>query len=65
MNRDARSFWQPWRRHWLFVLLLLVIGPGLGYALSADRALPFGAAVGVLAALWLSWSNHERHRSRD
>lgn len=63
MKHSSSSFWQPWRRHWLFVLLVLVIGPGLGYAISADRGLLFGAAVGVLAALWLSWSDHERHRT--
>ena len=62
MNHSTQSFWQPWRRHWLFVSLLIVLGPIVGYAINDDRGLLFGAAVGVFAALWLSWSDHERHR---
>ena len=60
MSRAHSAFWQPWKRHWLFVLGLFTLGPACGYALAADRGLLFGLAIGVFASAWLLWSQHER-----
>ena len=66
MARTHSHFWQPWRRHWLFVLGLFTLGPVCGYLLAddRDRGLLFGLAISVLASGWLLWSQHEREVGR-
>lgn len=60
MAGKPHNFWRPWRRHWLFVGALFVLGPACGYWLAADRGLLFGLGVSVFASAWLLWSQHER-----
>lgn len=62
MARTHSNFWQPWNRHWLFILGLFTLGPVCGYFLADDhdRGLLFGLAISVFASTWLLWSQHER-----
>ena len=62
MARTRSNFWQPWKRHWMFILGLFVLGPACGYLLAEDpdRGLLFGLAISVFASAWLLWSRHER-----
>lgn len=60
MSRKPSNFWRPWKKHWLFVIGLFILGPTCGYALAADRGLLFGLAISVFASAWLLWSRHER-----
>jgi hypothetical protein len=64
MLRAPSNFWRPWKRHWLFITTLFVLGPGCGYVLAADRGLLLGLAVSVLASAWLLWSRYEREIER-
>ena len=60
MAHTRSNFWQPWKRHWLFVIGLFALGPACGYLLAEDRGLLFGLAISVFASAWLLWSRHER-----
>ena len=60
MARTPSNLWQPWKRHWLFIIGLFALGPACGYVLAGDRGLLFGLAIGVFASAWLLWSRHER-----
>ena len=60
MPRTCSNLWQPWKRHWLFVIGLFALSPACGYALAADRGLLLGLAIAVFASAWLLWSQHER-----
>lgn len=60
MARTPSNLWQPWKRHWLFIIGLFTLGPACGYVLAGDRGLLFGLVIGVLASAWLLWSRHER-----
>ena len=64
MLPTSASFWRPWKRHWLFVTALFVLGPSCGYVVSGDRGLLFGLAISVFASVWLLWSRHEREVER-
>lgn len=65
MRPASSDFWRPWKRHWLFVVLLFALAPACGYAAATDRGLLFGFAVSVFASAWLLWSRHERETVSD
>lgn len=48
-----RDHWSAIRRHRLFVVLILVLGPLLGQAISEDRGFLFGWVVSIVAVIWL------------
>lgn len=48
-----KEHWETIRRHKLFVILILLLGPIVGQMVGADRGFLFGAAVSVIAVIWL------------
>lgn len=48
-----REHWAAVRRHWLFVILVLVLGPLIGQTINGERGFLFGLVVSVLAVMWL------------
>ncbi len=45
--------WAVIRRHRLFVVLILVLGPVLGQLISEDKGFLFGWVVSIIAVIWL------------
>ncbi len=53
--RRVVGHWAAIRKHWLFALLVLLLGPFVGYLAAGDRGLLLGLAVGCLATFWIWW----------
>jgi hypothetical protein len=48
-----QQHWAVIRRHRLFVILILVLGPLIGQSTNEDRGFLFGWLVSILAVIWL------------
>lgn len=61
----AVGHWAALRKHWLFALLALLLGPLLGFLAAGDRGLLFGLAVGCLAGFWIWWEGTPTPKDPD